>query len=70
MKQSNINIGVPLGTYDPTEIDPRIIEDETNPDWLFYRDVINALFKADLINDSTRFHMLLAVRKKLGLRVV
>lgn len=70
MKQSNINIGIPQGTYEPKEIEPWIMDEETDARWLFYKDLINLLFDANLITDSQRFHMLVNARKKLGLRVV
>jgi len=70
MKQSNINIGIPQGTYEPKEIEPWIKDEETDVRWLFYKDLINLLFDAKLITDSQRFHMLVNTRKKLGLRVV
>ncbi len=67
MEASNISLFSSDNLYEPKEINKRIIEEEANSDWLFYRDIINSLFKAKLISSKERYLMLLALRKELGL---
>lgn len=67
MEASNISLFSSGNLYEPKEISKRIIEEEANSDWLFYRDIINSLFKAKLISSKERYLMLLALRKELGL---
>ena len=52
--------------YEPSTIDKRIIEEETNDDWIFLRDLINEMYKAKIINSAERYDILLALRKELN----
>lgn len=67
METSNISLFSSDNLYEPKEINKRIIEEEANSDWLFYRDIIYSLFKAKLISSKERYWMLLTLRKELGL---
>lgn len=67
METSNISLFGSGNLYEPKEIDKRIIDEEASTDWLFYRDIINSLFKEKFISSKERYSMLLALRKELGL---
>ena len=70
MEDKNITFTNENNLYEPDVIPDFIIDEETNPDWLFYKDVIDSLEEAKLITSNERFLMLLSIRKHLNLTVL
>jgi len=70
MEDKQITISNQNDIYDPVEMMQVVIKEETNKDWLFFRDLINGLRDDKIITENQRFSMLIQIRKELGLTVL
>jgi len=70
MEDKQITISNQNDIYDSAEIMQIVIAEETNKDWLFFRDLINGLRNDNIISENQRFSMLIEIRKELGLTVL
>lgn len=70
MEDKQITISNQNDIYDPAEMMQVVIKEETNKDWLFFRDLINGLRDDKIITENQRFSMLIQIRKELGLTVL
>lgn len=70
MEDKQITISNQNDIYDPAEMMQVVVNEETNKDWLFFRDLINSLKAENIINENQTFSILIEIRKELGLTVL